>query len=622
MYDGKPIRRVVIAVVIVTSLFVVRPAAPADATWLALDSPRFDVLSANNEKNTLAWSEEFNQFLDALGKVVTIDERTLPHLTVIMFRSDRDFKPYKPLDTKGKVDNTVAGFFSKSGSYSSIGLSTGYAHEETRRVIYHEAVHWSASGIKEPLPLWFEEGLAEVFSTFHTKRKDVVWGDVIVNYLHLLKESSLMDLEDLLAVRNGDDLFDDDRKASLFYAQSWLLVHYVMFGVYEGSRTGLTDYIVKSQTRTREAAFQEAFGMDYQAMERMLDQYRRSGKYFHHQSPKTASSLDPAFYTAATDIFHAKLAKFAHATGRIEQLKLHADALAALHPESALNFDVQALHAAATGSPDQLIAAAERAIELGTKDARTYMLLAEEVERQAAKAPDSLAPLKRLAPDQARRIVDLCHRAIELYPVYLEAYRVMAWALLNVQEVTSEDAEVFRVGVRRFPDEPELKLGLAIVERKNGKLEHALQLVREEAWRLGGKSDSMKGMIHIIDDVWMMEDYMKGMARIIDDVWMMEDYLPRIIAAVDAHQFDEANRLLDELDAYDFERSYKSMLRHNRQGVAIYEQIHGAEVAIKEKRREDARTILKKIKTMDGMTPLFRRQVDRMIEYYKLADGE
>lgn len=590
-------RACIISIILTTAIFF-RICTAAETAWWYLYDSRFRVLSEDSEKATRAWAEQFDQFLDSLGSTVNNDKGILPPLTVIMFRSDRDFMPFKPLKPNGEVEKNVVGFFSNSGTPSLIALSTGGRISATLPTIYHEAVHWYVSPIKQPLPLWFEEGLAELYSTFRIKSGKVRWGEVIKENIISLRQSGDIDIEQLLAVRRRDKLFNNSHEASLFYARSWLFVHYLMFGSYEGPRDGLKKYLVGVQDTSRANAFHEAFNMDYQEMDRKLKDYLHDGKYFYMKAPLSEAKHVQNLITAQPEIVHSVLAMLAFTSRRKEALRHHADALTAVAPGTALNSDVQTLLASLNKEPDQLIRAAEQAIELGSRDARTYLLLASEIERRYTHEPGPLSPLDRLPPDAARKIADLSLSAIHINPMEMESYRKLAWALLNVDHITAEDSKVIREGARRIRDEPELKLGLAIIEKQEGKLDRAIQLVHGEEMNLGGRSPMLKAM-----------------ARVIAMVWVNDNYLGRINTAIEVHDFAQAFRLFDELDAYDLGVIFHRSVRAYRENAQIMERFFFAETATQEKNYDEARKVLQDIKSMPGANGLIRHQADVTIQY-------
>ena len=60
-------------------------------TWHTIETPRFTVVSQLNERDTRSWADEFNQYIEALKKIVKVDDRLLPRLTVVFFARDKSF---------------------------------------------------------------------------------------------------------------------------------------------------------------------------------------------------------------------------------------------------------------------------------------------------------------------------------------------------------------------------------------------------------------------------------------------------------------------------------------------------------------------------------------------------
>src|SRR5262245_53940460 len=146
------------------------PSSAAEPKWLRLQSPSFGVISQLDEKETLAWAVEFEQFIGALHGLYGAKEVALPPLTIVLFRSPRDFAPYRLRTESGQA--RVAAFFGNTGDWSIIGMPGNGRDTETRQTIYHEAVHWFATASDTPQPLWFAEGLAEVLSTFEIRSEE------------------------------------------------------------------------------------------------------------------------------------------------------------------------------------------------------------------------------------------------------------------------------------------------------------------------------------------------------------------------------------------------------------------------------------------------------------------
>src|SRR5205085_8315307 len=93
------------------------------------------------------------------------------------------------------------------------------------RVVFHEYVHLILKQSGITLPLWFNEGTAELFSTIETTRSQITIGEVIPQYISQLRSERLMDVPALMAVGHDSDLYNEQNKIGIFYAESWALVH-------------------------------------------------------------------------------------------------------------------------------------------------------------------------------------------------------------------------------------------------------------------------------------------------------------------------------------------------------------------------------------------------------------
>src|SRR5690349_12319645 len=57
----------------------------AGDNWVKVVAPQFTLYSPAKNKDALMVAEEFQQFIDALGGVLTVDTRRLPPLTIVIF---------------------------------------------------------------------------------------------------------------------------------------------------------------------------------------------------------------------------------------------------------------------------------------------------------------------------------------------------------------------------------------------------------------------------------------------------------------------------------------------------------------------------------------------------------
>ena len=95
---------------------------------------------------------------------------------------------------------------------------------QTRHALLHEYTHLMLRRQGGRYPAWFEEGLAEYFSTLRAEKDGPVVGDAIHNSLALLRQTGWLPLSYFLDAESPREL-NSQAVAGRFYAQSWLYVH-------------------------------------------------------------------------------------------------------------------------------------------------------------------------------------------------------------------------------------------------------------------------------------------------------------------------------------------------------------------------------------------------------------
>jgi tetratricopeptide (TPR) repeat protein len=262
------------------------PAVAADR-WTRVQSRNFTLVGNASENEIREVAE--GVFRTAFSRFFTMKEGASTSTTVIVFRSDQAFKPFKPV-YQGKPAN-VAGYFQPGTDMNLIVLA---ADMETPRVIYHEYVHRLISDNMGSLPLWFQEGFAECFSTMEIEGKDnkVRLGRAIGEHVELLNNRSFMPLEKLFSIQHGSREYNEEEKQGLFYAESWAFVHYMMFDS-EQRRTQFYSFLNDIERGTPSAeAFQDAFDTTLSDFQKSFEAYIQQRMAWNAFEVKTPAGLD------------------------------------------------------------------------------------------------------------------------------------------------------------------------------------------------------------------------------------------------------------------------------------------------------------------------------------------
>lgn len=544
-------------------------AAAGNERWVKLVAPEFTVITPLREADAVEWAGEFAQYVATLHSLYRADPRRLSPLTFVVFRTARDFQRYRPLAENGKPQ-LVDGLFMRHESWAVAGMGGARLSEELRRTIFHEGVHWFLSSMERRNPVWLEEGIAEVFSTFAIAKKQAEWGRPVEHHIALLRNERPVPLDQLMYTARQDLFGDDSVRTSLVYAQSWAFVHYLLFGKHALSKTVLSDYFRAVQgDATHEEAFRKAFGGTYQQLDRALEDYLHSGLYFVRRSDLVT--------VAAPRLEPASVADVAIAQGRLAfaaQLWSEAGDLARramdAEPDDPRGHELLGLTQKAQGNTAAALAAFRVAIEKGTRDFQPYFEIASAAQN------DAFNPAGRGSLDaaEARRIANQYQRAINLHPRFAPAYQNLAGIVGIMEPWGPEDRKFLELGLKLFPENAMIRIGLAVLTHRAGDVAAA-------------KADlaAILGNPNIISSA-------RAYARRLEDAWMAGDVLAEIARFTEARQPAEALALIEKTLNDGVGSELRQQLTGLKRQLVLTEQVNALQAALANRRWTEARRII------------------------------
>lgn len=259
--------------------------------WLAIETPAFRVLSNAPEQRSrelVADLETFRLSLEALLGAATTAS-ALPTL-VHLFRGSTDFARYDIDREECRGTRCAAGWFLAARQANLVAINA--SAEEAARVALHEYVHFLVENTTPGLPLWLNEGLAEFYSTFQASERRAEVGRPIEGHLRLLRQESLLPLAQLFTVDYDSPLYREHERAGVFYAQSWVLTHYLLVGD-EARAAAAGDLIARLGAGERaEAVVAATLDLEPAQLQRELVGYLR-GRLFNYRRVPLAAAPDP-----------------------------------------------------------------------------------------------------------------------------------------------------------------------------------------------------------------------------------------------------------------------------------------------------------------------------------------
>ncbi len=285
-------------ILIVLGLGCVLAARPATATdqpqWLRISSDHFIVYTDAGEKKGHDVAARFEQMRAMYGTLMGQHKlRMSEPLEIIAFKSDKDFAQVAPL--KGGQPTGAPAFWVPGDDRIFVVLNL--FEPDSWRAVEHQLAHYFLTYNYPPTQPWFDEGFAEYFSSVDFTPKNTVVGadptlsplyqtDVLgdqtqvsglKSHTEILSAPVWLTLPDLFGMRNRVVNGQEGTHQTLFYAESWMLVHY-MINQHKLEQTGAYFDLVENQKVPVEQAVQQAFGMSVAQLDKAVKDYFHSLK--------------------------------------------------------------------------------------------------------------------------------------------------------------------------------------------------------------------------------------------------------------------------------------------------------------------------------------------------------
>ncbi|HEY2963537.1 MAG TPA: tetratricopeptide repeat protein [Pyrinomonadaceae bacterium] len=270
-------------------------AAQSPEAWRSVRTNNLFVIgNADPEKlrQVAVWLEFFHSAFARLVSHNVLDSSS--PTTVVVFRDDASFTPFKPL-YQGRPAN-VAGYFQPGDDVNYIAMSLDPRERDPYSIAFHEYVHLHLRDNVPGVPVWLNEGLAEFYGSLQFSNGEAVLG-VPLPYIRLLRTEELLPLTNLLAIDTSSPHYNEQDKSGIFYGESWALVHYLMLGG-PGRQDQFKQFLYAvSRGDDVAKALENSFGMTLDLLEKELRAYVRRAEL---PTLRIASGDDPQVYASYT----------------------------------------------------------------------------------------------------------------------------------------------------------------------------------------------------------------------------------------------------------------------------------------------------------------------------------
>jgi tetratricopeptide (TPR) repeat protein len=417
---------------------------------------------AEKLRQVAAWLEFFHSAFARLVSRNVLDA-SVP-TTVILFRDEASFTPFKPL-YQGRPAN-VAGFFQPGEDVNYIAISLDPGERDPFSTAFHEYVHLHLKDNVPGTPLWLNEGLAEFYGTMQFSGGEATLGAPLNHYIRLLREQEMLPLATLFSIGTNSPHYNEQEKSGIFYGESWALVHYLMLG--GGSSTSGRQEQFKrflgqvSRGDSAAKALEDSFGMSLATLEEQLKAYVRRGEF----AALRIATADADAYASYTAMQRSSLTE-AEANYYLGDLLFHinreADAERYFKQAIALDANLLPAHAALglIYTFQKRYADAKKHLQRATESQQNYLvhyLYAFVLSREGISSTGRITDYSR---ETATLMRDQLLQSIKLAPSYAPSHYLLALVDLVTNERLDEALESARKARQLTPAKPSYALLLA-----------------------------------------------------------------------------------------------------------------------------------------------------------------
>ena len=344
-------------------------------------------------------------------------------------------------------------------------LALSNSDDASLRIIFHEYTHLLLRHNQPYWPLWLAEGMAEIYSTFQVRGNDQArLGLPIDPHLRLLAEVPLWSLQGLFSVTRTSVEYNERRYSGIFYAESWLLMHYLMLGgnpSHEANLRQLTSLLRQGQSP--EQAFNNAFHTTLPAMEAELGGYLARKKFtplkltlsatLEQRQTFVTRNLTPmeVCYRLGDELLHI---------GRLDTAESYLRQAEKLAPDSPLPYEGLGFLAARREQPDEAVRFFRQAMQLGPLSFLAHYTYAREKCLLASQDSN----LHRLEPETAAEIRAELQQSLALMPDFGPAHHLLGVIeLVQGEDLAGAERHIGRA-IELEPENQSYLLSLAQVQ--------------------------------------------------------------------------------------------------------------------------------------------------------------
>lgn len=388
-------------------LFVYSASVARAEQWAEVRSAHLTVVTDAGERQGRRVLEQFERMRAVFQKLYPkSDVDPVQPIVVVAARNAQAFRRLEPADYLHKGQIKLGGYYVHNEAKNYIVVRLDAESRNPYATVYHEYTHLQFAGSAAWMPLWLREGLAEFMQNTEIESKEVLLAQPDMDDISFLQRNALIPLEVLFRVDGASPYYHEEKKGTIFYAESWALVHYLQVNDLKEHTDKLTTYMtLLSQHEDAVYAAKQAFG-DLNPLEQELASYVHAHVYSEFVLADADVPIDESAYKVRTltaaqaDAVQADLLA---AVGRRADAQALADAALKADPRNVQALETKGLLAEQSHRLDDARKWYGEAVKLNDKDYLAQyryasLLLEDGAAAQSAAIEGGLRAAIRLNP--------------------------------------------------------------------------------------------------------------------------------------------------------------------------------------------------------------------------------
>lgn len=447
------------------------PAGKKEETWLQVQSPDFLVITNASEKQGRRVAYQFEMIRAVFRQFFNLQSAAPSQPVIIIAARDEDtLKSLLPEFWEKKGSLHPAGIYLRSEEENYVGVrldaTMNQNADEPYEPVYHEYVHYLTRGVLSRLPLWMVEGLAEFYGNTRLEGKQVLVGTPSRTNLLVLHEEHTIPVSALFAINASSPYYHEENKASIFYAESWALTHYLVTRDWREHTHRVSDFLkLLDQGVLAQEAAPRTLG-DPQELDRKLDEYisRLSFAAARLAAPPGVDSDSFRVTTLSEAESLARRAFFMSLDHHPQEAQAMLEESLKLNPNLAVAHEGMGFLMSLEGKTEEATKSYAQAVALNSQSCMANYYYAVSLfkggldDRAAAQAESSLRAAIKVAPD------------------FAPAYSALAWLLASRHRNFDEAYQFALTAVSLEPGDFHLRLNSAQVLEFMGRSDDAIRV--------------------------------------------------------------------------------------------------------------------------------------------------